>query len=201
MAIRPHSRGQGGLGAEQLRRRFSSAPAGASQGASAAELTRAAVLVPVVVRPDALSVLLTRRTEHLHHHPGQISFPGGREEADDLSPEMTALRETREEIGLGDQSIELLGRLPLYRTGTGFEVTPVVGLVHPPFALTLDSFEVAEAFEVPLDFVLDPANLKLHEREFEGRMRRFFAMPYGSYYIWGATAGMLVSLARFLDRG
>jgi len=158
----------------------------------------AAVLVPLVARPDALTVLLTRRTDHLHHHPGQISFPGGRVEEHDLSPVMTALRETEEEIGLDPERVELLGALPDYLTGTGFRVTPVVGLVHPPFELELDAFEVAEAFEVPLAFFLDPANHQRHRMEHEGRVREFYAMPYGDHFIWGATAGMLISLYRFL---
>lgn len=161
----------------------------------------AAVLVPLVRREKALSVLLTRRTDHLHHHPGQISFPGGRVEAGDVSPVATALRETHEEIGLGADRVELLGALPDYFTGTGFRVTPVVGLVHPPFELTLDAFEVAEAFEVPLSHFLDPQNHLRHSLEIEGRTRHFHAMPYGDYYIWGATAGMLMSLYQVLKEG
>jgi 8-oxo-dGTP pyrophosphatase MutT (NUDIX family) len=164
-------------------------------------LRPAAVLVPVVARPESLTVLLTRRTEHLHHHPGQISFPGGRVEESDVTPVMTALRETEEEIGLDPDRVELLGELPEYFTGTGFRVTPVVGLVHPPFDLKLDAFEVAEAFEVPLAFLLDPANHKRHRAEHGGRMREYHAMPWHGYHIWGATAGMLVSLYRLLREG
>jgi len=164
------------------------------------EPTPAAVLVPLVAHAGALTVLLTRRTDHLHHHPGQISFPGGRVESHDLSAVMTALRETEEEIGLEPDRVELLGELPDYFTGTGFRVTPVVGLVHPPFELKLDAFEVAEAFEVPFSFLLDPANHQRHRREYEGRMREYYAMPYGEYFIWGATAGILVSLYRFLQQ-
>lgn len=160
--------------------------------------TPAAVLVPIVAREDGLQVLLTQRTLHLNHHPGQISFPGGRMESGDTGPVMTALRETQEEIGLSSEQIELLGRLPEYRTGTGFAVTPVVGLVRPPLSLTLDAFEVAEVFEVPLGFLLDPENHKRHRMEYQGRMREYYAMPYGERYIWGATAGMLVSLSRLL---
>ncbi|NMG74529.1 CoA pyrophosphatase [Aromatoleum diolicum] len=168
------------------------------EGVPTIELRPAAVLVPVVVRPDGLAVLLTRRTDHLHHHPGQISFPGGRVEESDVSPVMTALRETEEEIGLDPDRVELLGELPDYCTGTGFRVKPVVGLVHPPFELKLDSFEVAEAFEVPLSHFLNPANHQRHSMEYQGRMRQYYAMPYGDYFIWGATAGILVSLYRFL---
>jgi 8-oxo-dGTP pyrophosphatase MutT (NUDIX family) len=160
--------------------------------------TPAAVLVPLVVREQAPSVLLTRRTDHLHHHPGQISFPGGRLEVDDASPVHAALRETEEEIGLARSHVELIGALPDYLTGTGFRVTPVVGLVHPPFDLTLDAFEVAEAFEVPLAHFLDPRNHQEHSILHEGRMRRFHAMPWHGYFIWGATAGILMSLYRLL---
>ena len=159
----------------------------------------AAVLVPLIVdEQPPLSVLLTRRTDHLHHHPGQISFPGGRVEAQDSTPVDTALRETEEEIGLDRRHVELLGALPDYYTGTGFRVTPVVGLVHPPFELRLDAFEVAEAFEVPLRHFLDPANHQRHSLMHEGRERQFHAMPYKDYFIWGATAGILMSLYRML---
>lgn len=161
--------------------------------------TPAAVLVPLVVRGDQLTVLLTKRTDHLHHHPGQISFPGGRVEVADGSPVETALRETREEVGLDRRHVELIGTLPNYLTGTGFRVTPVVGLVHPPFKLTLDAFEVAEAFEVPLAHFLDPANHEEHSIMHEGRLRRFHAMPYQGYFIWGATAGIIMSLYRMLN--
>lgn len=158
----------------------------------------AAVLVPLVAHDVGITVLLTKRTDHLHHHPGQISFPGGRVEETDISAVMTALRETEEEIGLDPDRVELLGELPEYFTGTGFRVTPVVGLVHPPFELDLDTFEVAEAFEVPLAFLLDTANHKRHSMHYRGRMREYWAMPWKDYYIWGATAGMLVSLQRLL---
>lgn len=174
------------------------APVREDAGGHEGEFRPAAVLVPVVARTDALSVLLTRRTDHLHHHPGQISFPGGRVEKTDTSPVMTALRETEEEIGLDPDRVELLGELPEYFTGTGFRITPVVGLVHPPFALQLDTFEVAEAFEVPLAHFLDPANHQRHRSEYKGRLREYYAMPYGDYFVWGATAGILVSLYRFL---
>ncbi|MCK0511274.1 CoA pyrophosphatase [Aromatoleum buckelii] len=167
-------------------------------GSHRGEFRPAAVLVPVVLRPERLAVLLTRRTDHLHHHPGQISFPGGRVEKADVSAVMTALRETEEETGLDPERIELLGELPEYFTGTGFRITPVVGLVHPPFELKLDTFEVAEAFEVPLAHFLDPANHERHTMEYQGRMRQYYAMPYEGYFIWGATAGILVSLYRFL---
>ncbi|MBI4988096.1 MAG: CoA pyrophosphatase [Rhodocyclales bacterium] len=161
-------------------------------------LTPAAVLVPVIDRPEGLTVLFTQRTAHLNDHAGQVSFPGGRCEAADASPVFTALRETEEEIGLDPELIEILGILPEYRTGTGFSVTPVVGLVRLPLDLSLDSFEVAEVFETPLSFLLDPANHQRHSMEIGGVLRHYYAMPYEGYFIWGATAGMLVSLQRLL---
>ena len=157
----------------------------------------ASVLVPIVVGPD-LSLLLTRRTSHLSNHAGQISFPGGRAEASDADAVDTALREASEEIGLAREQVEVIGYLPKYFTVTRYEVTPVVALVHPPFALTPDPNEVAEAFEVPLEFILDPANHQKRSRPWEGRTRHFYAMPYGRHFIWGATAGMLRNLYHFM---
>jgi 8-oxo-dGTP pyrophosphatase MutT (NUDIX family) len=183
---------------EQIRRCLLAEPSPGhfvqEEGGEGLALTPAAVLVPIVLRDAGKTVLLTQRTAHLRDHAGQISFPGGRVEDEDASPVHTALRETEEEIGLARCHIEVLGYLPEYRTGTGFRVTPVVGLVKPPFDLTLDPFEVAEAFEVPLDFLLDPANHKEHSLHYRGALRHFFAMPYGDYFIWGATAGMIRSL-------
>lgn len=192
------------VGGEWVRAAFARGRDGAitvEAGSVHIEPTPAAVLVPIVEREARLSVLLTRRTDHLHHHPGQISFPGGRVEEGDESPIDTALRETEEEIGLHSRHVELLGSLPDYLTGTGFCVTPVVGLVHPPFEITLDSFEVAEAFEVPLAHFMDPANHLRHSLQVEGRERHFHAMPYKDYYIWGATAGIIMSLYRVLRGG
>jgi len=158
----------------------------------------AAVLIGMVDRPDGLTVLLTQRTAHLSDHAGQISLPGGRIEPSDPDPVHAALREAEEEIGLPASHVEVVGRLDTYITGTGFEITPVVGLVHTPFALRLDEYEVAEAFEVPLAFIIDPANHERHSRELRGRMRSFFVLPYNDRYIWGATAAMLVNLAEVL---
>lgn len=162
------------------------------------QIIPAAVLVPLVQRETGLTVLLTQRTAHLRDHAGQISFPGGRCEATDASPEATALREAREEVGLDPAQVEILGVLPEYRTGTGFCITPVVALVNPPLNLKLDDFEVAEAFESPLGFLLDRNNHQRHKIEYQGAWREYYAMPWEGYYIWGATAGMLVSLQRFL---
>lgn len=164
------------------------------EGAQDLPLTPAAVLFPIVLRDDGHTVLLTQRAAHLRDHPGQISFPGGRVEDADFSPLHTALRETEEEIGLSRDRITVLGYLPEYRTGTGFRVTPVVALVTPPVELRTDPFEVAEVFEVPLSFLLDPVNHRRHALHYRGTLRQFHSMPYGDYFIWGATAGMIKSL-------
>jgi 8-oxo-dGTP pyrophosphatase MutT (NUDIX family) len=157
-------------------------------------LRAAAVLVPLVDRPEGMSVLLTLRNSSLPHHAGQISFPGGRIEAGDASAADTALRETEEEIGLPRAGIEVVGRLDDYITGTGFLVAPIVGLIRPPYTLAPDPSEVEAVFEVPLAFFLDPANHRRESRMFNGVERRFYAMPYGDKYIWGATAAMLMNL-------
>lgn len=159
-----------------------------------AELRPAAVLVPIIDRPRGMTVLLTRRTDHLDHHPGQVSFPGGRVEAHDEDEVAAALRETEEEVGLHRSYVEVVGPLDQYRTGTGFDITPVVGLVRPGFTLALDSFEVAEVFEVTLDFVLDPANHRRESQVWKGEERSYYVFPHNDYYIWGATAGMLINL-------
>ena len=167
----------------------------------------ASVLVPLVARADGVQVLLTRRTDHLRDHAGQVSFPGGRAEPHDASAAATALREADEEVGLPPERVDVIGQMPTYTTVTNFVVTPVVALVEPPFVLTLDSFEVAEAFEVPLAFLMNPANHQRHVFEFDGGQRQFLSMPWrgvaadGSvreYFIWGATAAMLRNLYRFL---
>ena len=162
-------------------------------------LIPAAVLVPIVDRSAEPTVLLTRRTDHLNDHAGQISFPGGRVDPGDADAEAAALRETSEEVGLNASAVRLVGRLDTYVTRTGFEVTPVVGLVSPPLTLRLDEFEVAEVFEVPLAFILDHGSRRTHSRVFEGKQRFFYAYPYGDHYIWGATAGMLSNLAEVLN--
>jgi 8-oxo-dGTP pyrophosphatase MutT (NUDIX family) len=162
------------------------------------DATPAAVLVPVVNRPEGLTLLLTQRSADLPDHPGQISFPGGRVEAYDATLAHAALRETAEEVGLAAERIEILGQLANYETVTGYVVTPVVGWVEPPFKLNADPVEVADVFEVPLAFVLDPAN---QQRQFrmQGELRRdFWAIPWRDRYIWGATAAMLLILDRTL---
>jgi 8-oxo-dGTP pyrophosphatase MutT (NUDIX family) len=167
---------------------------------SARPLTPAAVLVPLVVHAHGMSLLLTRRTAHLHDHAGQISFPGGRVDPQDADVVATALRETEEEIGLSRRHIEVIGALPDYLTGTGFQVAPVVALVHPPFELAADSFEVDEIFEVPLAFLMNGLHHERRSAEFPNRpgRRTFYAMPYEQHFIWGATAGMLRNLYHFL---
>lgn len=189
-----------------LRARFAAPPAWEPevtaewQFTGRSSMTAASVLIPLVLREHGLALLLTQRTAHLTDHAGQISFPGGRAEAYDASAIDTALRETEEEIGLDRRHIDIIGTLPDYVTGTGYRVTPVVGLVTPPFSLTPDANEVAEVFEVPLAFLMDAANHRRLSFELpEGAGRRsFYAMPYERFFIWGATAGMLRNLFHFL---
>jgi 8-oxo-dGTP pyrophosphatase MutT (NUDIX family) len=163
-----------------------------------ARFTRAAVMVPLVERPEGLAVLLTRRASHLKNHPGQISFPGGRAEPQDAGPWETALRETREEIGLDPGFASLAGYLHDHLVLTGYRITPAVALVQPGFELALDLTEVDDAFEVPLEFVLDPAHHVPRKRSYAGHEFLTHDIPYGERNIWGATAGMLLSLYRRL---
>ena len=163
----------------------------------APELRHAAVLVPVVARTP-LSMLLTERTGHLSAHAGQIAFPGGKVETHDSGPLAAAMREAREEIALDQAFVEPLGFLPPYRTGTGFIITPVVALLRPGFKMTADPSEVADVFEVPFDFLMNEANHRIDNRMWRGAERRFYAMPYGERYIWGATAGIIRTLYRRL---
>ncbi len=161
-------------------------------------LCGAAVLLPIVLRDSGASLILTRRTEGLRHHGGQISFPGGRIEPSDASPLAAALREAHEEIGLEPGLIEAVGYLDPLATITGFKVVPVLGILHDVPQLRTDPSEVAEAFEVPLAFVLDPANLQEHAREFRGRLRHYHVIQWQHYDIWGATASMIANLGRRL---
>jgi 8-oxo-dGTP pyrophosphatase MutT (NUDIX family) len=196
-----------------LRRRFAAPPVWQPEITTDGRLfereaAHASVLVPLVPHGDDVRVLLTRRTEHLRAHAGQISFPGGRAEADDADAIATALRETEEEVGLARAHVEVIGTLPTYTTITAFHVTPVVALVTPGFTLALDAFEVAEAFEVPLAFLMTPAHHRRHRFEALGSTRQFLSMPWDGidadgrprhYFIWGATAAMLRNFYRFLS--
>ncbi len=159
-----------------------------------AALRDAAVLIPIVDRGQVATVLLTKRTEALHSHSGQIAFPGGRIDATDLSPEDAALRETEEEIGLDRGFIEVIGRLPDYATGSGYRVAPVLGVVRPGFLLTLNVDEVSDAFEVPLSFLMDAANHQRDSGIWQNRKRFFYRMPYDNWMIWGVTAGIIRTL-------
>jgi len=160
--------------------------------------TPAAVLVPLINRDDGLTVLFTERSRDLPDHPGQISFPGGRVEPGDADASIAALREAEEEVGLSRERVTLLGRLEPYETVTGYRVTPVVGWVEPPVEIKADPVEVAEVFEVPLAFLLEPANLQRHFRMIGDTRRDYYAIPYGDRYIWGATAAMLLIFDRTL---
>ena len=163
------------------------------------DLAQAAVLVPIVDHADGLTVLLTQRGAFLKDHPGQISFPGGRSEETDDDSTATALRESEEEIGLDPNQVQILGNLDVCLTGTGFRVVPVVGLITPPLNLRLDTFEVAEAFEIPFSLVLDAENYRRdHVVTDSGQHREFYVLDYGDHYIWGATARMLVNLRELM---
>jgi 8-oxo-dGTP pyrophosphatase MutT (NUDIX family) len=198
------------LDPEALRRRFSHPPVWQPEQTDdrfrldRADPRAAAVLVPLVEHRSGITVLLTQRTFHLRDHSGQVAFPGGRIEADDASPVAAALREAYEEVGLESSRVDVIGYLPEYLTGTGFKVTPVVGLVTPGFELRLDPSEVAQAFEVPLAFLMNPRHHQRRRVELGGHERTFFAMPYrppggrDEHFIWGATAAMLRNLYRLL---
>lgn len=192
---------------QALRERFMSPPAWSPEFReeplwSGRSPMPASVLIAVVLR-DRPTVLLTQRTAHLSSHSGQIAFPGGKQDDDDADLVATALREAQEEVGLGQEFVQILGTLPVYVTGSAFIITPVVGLVHHAFSLTPNAFEVEEVFEVPLDFLMDPANHRWHSLVTEGVRRDWISMPYvdgeAERFIWGATAGMLRNLYRFLQ--
>jgi 8-oxo-dGTP pyrophosphatase MutT (NUDIX family) len=217
LGIDDHLEGVAGrhLTAHALRERFAKPPVWTPEHSvekkfADREPAAAAVLVPLVMR-DELTLLLTLRTANLSTHSGQIAFPGGRTDGSDSGPVDTALREANEEIGLPRDHVEVLGTLPIYVTGTAFIITPVVALIKPGFALRANPAEVADVFEVPLAYLMNPANHRRHELEFDGVTRQWLSMPYlergtgpaGSpsveRYIWGATAGMLRNLYRFLS--
>lgn len=156
-------------------------------------LRAAAVLVPIIEHAHGPSVLLTRRADHLGQHSGQVAFPGGKVDPGESAGE-AALREAEEEVGLDRSHVQVAGYLDPYETGTGFRIVPVIGFVQPGFSLTISVDEVAEAFEVPLSFLMDPANHERHSVMWKGRQREYYAMPYDGHYIWGATAGMLKNM-------
>jgi 8-oxo-dGTP pyrophosphatase MutT (NUDIX family) len=198
---------EAGLEPQALRARFAAPPVWTPELREEAPMTDqtpcpASVLVPLVMR-DRLTVLLTQRTAHLPTHAGQIAFPGGKQDPDDPSPVHAALREAHEEVGLHPHNIEVLGTLPVYRTGTAFVVTPVIALVPPDVFVQPNPHEVSDVFEVPLAFLMNPAHHRRHELEWQGRLRTWYSMPYNDAgrerWIWGATAGMLRNLYRFLS--
>lgn len=164
------------------------------------DLRAAAVLVPIIQRPEGPTMLLTVRASHLPKHSGQVAFPGGKIEEVDKSPAAAALRETHEEVGIRPELVSVAGCIDVYQTVTAYRVLPVLGFVSPDFKLNIDANEVADVFEVPLDFILDPRNHRVETREFQGYERRFYAMEYDGYYIWGATAGMIRNLTDRLSR-
>lgn len=188
--------------AERLARPCPAAVQGLSDGfrlpGREGSLRSAAVLIPLVHREDGLTVLFTLRSDTLPDHPGQISFPGGRVDPGDADVVAAALREAQEEVGLPPSRVSVLGQLATYETVTGYAVTPVVGWVEPPFELVPDPIEVADVFEVPLAFLVEPSNMQRHFRMLGERRRDYYAIPYAERYIWGATAAMLLMLERTL---
>ena len=163
-------------------------------------LRPAAVLLAVWLRPEGARLILTKRSSHLKHHPGQIAFPGGKVDAGDAGPEAAALRESQEEIGLDPARVTILGTLPLHQTVTGFSITPFIGLIRTDFTPVPEAGEVEEVFTVPLSHVLDPVMFSVQRRRWMGEWRRYYAVPYGPYYIWGATARILRGLADRMGR-
>ncbi|KIN74406.1 CoA pyrophosphatase [Sulfitobacter guttiformis] len=163
-------------------------------------LRPAGVLAPIVEGPDGLNLLLTKRSAALKHHPGQIAFPGGKQDEGDVDVIAAALREAHEEIGLPPECVEVLGTLPPHETVTSFHVTPVIGFVKKPFNILPEPGEVDEVFAVPLDHLLNPENYVIQSRRWRGQMRHYFVVPYGPYYIWGATARMLRAWTEIIQK-
>ena len=158
-------------------------------------LTEAAVLIPIVERNNGLKVILTKRSNNLKQHPGQVSFPGGKSEKTDKSLVATALRETKEEIGINNKNVEILGQLSKHVTITGFKITPFIGRIRMGFSTEIQTSEVSEIFEVPLSYLSNPRNFRVESVKWKGKKRFFYSIPYGPYYIWGATARILKNLA------
>jgi 8-oxo-dGTP pyrophosphatase MutT (NUDIX family) len=163
-------------------------------------LRPAGVLIAIDLTTPAPTVILTKRSARLKHHPGQIAFPGGKQDATDADPTAAALREAQEEIALPPSAVTVLGQLPPHETVTNFRVTPVIGLIRSPVTLSPEPGEVEEAFRVPFDFVTNPVNFRVEGRRWQGRRRYYYAVPYGPYYIWGATGRILRALADRLSR-
>ena len=159
----------------------------------------ASVLIPILTFKKDLEILLTKRSNNLKNHPGQIAFPGGKKDQSDSSPIETALRETQEEVGLNPKNVEIIASLPSHKTATGFVIKPYLGLINQPFSETLRQGEVDEIFTVPYEYILNEKNFSIHTRKWNGSQRSYYVVPYGPYYIWGATARILLNLSRALS--
>ena len=160
----------------------------------------ASVLIPILTFKKDLEILLTKRSNSLKNHPGQIAFPGGKKDQSDSSPIETALRETQEEVGLNPKNVEIIASLPSHKTATGFVIKPYLGLINQPFSETLRQGEVDEIFTVPYEYILNEKNFSIQTRKWNGSQRSYYVVPYGPYYIWGATARILLNLSRALSQ-
>lgn len=160
----------------------------------------ASVLIPILTFKKDLEILLTKRSNNLKNHPGQIAFPGGKKDQVDSSPIETALRETQEEVGLNPKNVEIVASLPSHKTATGFVIKPYLGLINQPFSETLRQGEVDEIFTVPYEYILNEKNFSIQTRKWNGSQRSYYVVPYGPYYVWGATARILLNLSRALSQ-
>lgn len=160
----------------------------------------ASVLIPILTFKKDLEILLTKRSNNLKNHPGQIAFPGGKKDQIDSSPIETALRETQEEVGLNPKNVEIIASLPSHKTATGFVIKPYLGLINQPFSETLRQGEVDEIFTVPYEYILNEKNFSIQTRKWNGSQRSYYVVPYGPYYVWGATARILLNLSRALSQ-
>ena len=160
----------------------------------------ASVLIPILTFKKDLEILLTKRSNSLKNHPGQIAFPGGKKDQIDSSPIETALRETQEEVGLNPKNVEIIASLPSHKTATGFVIKPYLGLINQPFSETLRQGEVDEIFTVPYEYILNEENFSIQTRKWNGSQRSYYVVPYGPYYVWGATARILLNLSRALSQ-